>query len=114
MDRLGTTQAQNVGSNKPRNGFTRVKINLLNDYEHPLKLLNAVAVNLIDPAIAPTDKNLIAIATKIISAAFVNKEPVEPRLHEALAMLFLLASSEPERAEILAQCDFLKAGGKHD
>lgn len=89
-------------------------IKLLNDYPYPLKLLNAATVNLIDPATAPTDRNLIAIATKIISATLVNKEPVEPRLHEALAMLFLLSSSELERIEILAQCEFLKAGGKHD
>jgi len=87
---------------------------LLNDYPQPLKLLNAVITYFNDTAIAPTDKNIVSIATKIISAALVNKEPVEPRLHEALAMLFLLASSEPDRAGILAQCDFLKAGGKHD
>ena len=85
---------------------------ILNDYSHPLKLLNAVTTYFIDPATAPTDKNIISIATKIISAALVNKEPTEPSLHEALVMLFLLASSELERAEILAQCDFLKAGGR--
>ena len=87
---------------------------ILNDYPHPLKLLNVVTNYFIDPATAPTDKNIISIATKIISAALVNKEPVVPRLHEALAMLFLLSSTELDRIEILAQCEFLKAGGKHD
>ncbi len=85
---------------------------ILNDYSHPLKLLNAVTTYFIDPATAPTDKNIISIATKIISAALVNKEPVVPRLHEALAMLFLLSSTELDRIEILAQCEFLKAGGR--
>ena len=91
-----------------------VVIKLLNDYPHPLKLLNAVTTYFIDTATAPTDRNLTAIATKSINAALVNKAPTESSLHEALAMLFLLSSTELDRIKILAQCDFLKAGGKHD
>lgn len=87
------------------------KIHLFNDYEHPLKLMNTVTTLLHDTATAPTDENIITIAIRIVNTSLV-ASPLFPILHAIKALLFLLTQDEQDRAEILAQCEFLKEGGR--
>ena len=78
------------------------------EYQEPKRLLNTI-VWLLDQRVFLSNKNLASIATKIIESLATHTTDLIPDLK---AILFLLTLSELDRTEILAQCDFLKAGGR--
>ena len=92
----------------------------MDDYLRHLKLLAALTALYHDTATEPTNSNLIDTAQKLnykmldsLEDGLATKEYLESSLHDLSALMFLLTKTEDERADILAQCNFLKESGSH-
>ncbi len=90
----------------------------MDDFLRPLKLFAALTALFHDTATEPTTANLTDKAQKLaykvldrVEDGIATKEYLESSLHDLSALIFLLTKTEDERADILAQCDFLVVEG---